>query len=276
MSFSRDTLIHLVDLIVRRTGTHAGLDTLLIRFGLEDVAPSSVGGLEKRAAALLKHLVQSPDARGPRGAELAFEMVEHALGEVHQSLSRRFFGSRSLDDECPELVNSLRQDGFEVEDGKLVRSLPQELDLAEAKDEVHRLLERFAFATSTGHLEQAIAAHARGEWASANANLRTYFESLLDDIANHLWPQESATRGTSHERRELLAQGHGGAPPFLLTALNEWVIGNRGGFIRGAWDRLHPEGSHPGLSDEEDSTFRIHLVLLTSRHLLRRLDRRST
>jgi hypothetical protein len=35
--------------------------------------------------------------------------------------------------------------------------------------------------------------------------------------------------------------------------------------------RLHPAGSHPGLSDEDDSTFRLHLVLLVARNLLRRI-----
>jgi len=35
--------------------------------------------------------------------------------------------------------------------------------------------------------------------------------------------------------------------------------------------RLHPQGAHPGLSAEEDSTFRLHLVLLVGRQLLRRV-----
>ncbi len=35
-----------------------------------------------------------------------------------------------------------------------------------------------------------------------------------------------------------------------------------------------PQGAHPGLSDEEDSTFRLHLVLLTGRTLLKRLEAR--
>jgi len=36
--------------------------------------------------------------------------------------------------------------------------------------------------------------------------------------------------------------------------------------------RLHPQGAHPGLSDEEDSTFRLHMVLLLCWLFLRRLD----
>jgi len=34
---------------------------------------------------------------------------------------------------------------------------------------------------------------------------------------------------------------------------------------------LHTEGSHPGLSDDDRSTFRLHLILITARTFLRRL-----
>jgi hypothetical protein len=53
--------------------------------------------------------------------------------------------------------------------------------------------------------------------------------------------------------------------------LNEWDD-NGLGFINGLMKRLHPKGSHPGLPDEEDSTFRLHIVLLTARLLLTRFD----
>ena len=40
----------------------------------------------------------------------------------------------------------------------------------------------------------------------------------------------------------------------------------------GLMKRLHPHGPHPGLSDQDDSTFRLHIVLLTARLLLVRFD----
>ncbi len=62
-------------------------------------------------------------------------------------------------------------------------------------------------------------------------------------------------------------------PPFLERNLNEWRD-NGGGFINGLWMRLHSQGPHPGLSDEADSTFRLHVVLITARLLLVRFDAR--
>jgi hypothetical protein len=61
------------------------------------------------------------------------------------------------------------------------------------------------------------------------------------------------------------------SPPFLSRDLNEWSDDGKN-FINGVFKRLHPQGSHPGLSDEEDYTFRLHLVLLIPRLLLRRLN----
>src|ERR1700743_1068769 len=39
---------------------------------------------------------------------------------------------------------------------------------------------------------------------------------------------------------------------------------DRKNFINGLFKRLHPAGSHPGLSNQADSTFRRHVVLLTA------------
>ena len=36
------------------------------------------------------------------------------------------------------------------------------------------------FVVPLGHLNQAINAHSRGEWASANAQMRTFLEGLLE------------------------------------------------------------------------------------------------
>jgi hypothetical protein len=150
--------------------------------------------------------------------------------------------------------------------------MPEAMQLSAGEDELHSLLQECEFATSLGHLEQAISAHTRGEWASANAQMRAFIESLFDQIAHWLSPSEAAACATSHDRRELLAKL---SPPFLLPDLNEWEVGKAGGFLQGFWRRLHPGGAHPGLSDELDSTFRLHMVLLVGLDMMRRLRNRG-
>lgn len=46
-------------------------------------------------------------------------------------------------------------------------------------------------------------------------------------------------------------------------------------FLNGLFKMLHTDGSHPGVSDEDHSTFRLRLALITGCALLRRLSNRS-
>ncbi len=64
-------------------------------------------------------------------------------------------------------------------------------------------------------------------------------------------------------------------PPFLLTEYNEWNINNqKPQYVQGLMSRMHPHGGHPGLSEEEDAAFRLHISLVTGRLFLRRFDER--
>lgn len=246
--------------------THAEIDRLLLRYGLERVAPASLGPKTTRLNALMEYLITHPNEKGPLGSDMAFELIEQIIGLLHHRFGAVMVGS------YPEgLVNALRQDGYVIEEGKLKSSLPDDVQLAEQANQLDFLLGKHGFNTAEGHLEQARSAHVRGEWAAANAQLRSFTESLFDSVAEKLAGSNASLPPGSFQKREFLARME---PPFLLANLNEWELNGRGGFLQGLWNRLHPEGSHPGLSDEEDSTFRLHIVLLVASHYLKRLDQR--
>ena len=65
-----------------------------------------------------------------------------------------------------------------------------------------RLVFCIPYEVPRGHLDQAIAAHARGDWAAANAQLRTFTESLFDHIAETLTPQGNRVLPAGHQRRQ--------------------------------------------------------------------------
>jgi hypothetical protein len=155
---------------------------------------------------------------------------------------------------------------------KLRSVLPESVPVAQEEDELRCLLSKYGFTTAQGHLDQAIAAHTRGDWASANSQLRSFIEALFDDIAQELSGGATEALKSSHARREWLAKC---TPAFFESALNEWEINGKGGFVQGFWKRLHPDGSHPGLSDERDCTFRLHLVIIVAGYFLRRFDQRA-
>ena len=167
---------------------------------------------------------------------------------------------------------ALARDGYVVmlseENGRqawLRTALPEEVQLPQTDDEVHQLLKHFGFATPLGHLDQAIEAHTRGDWAACNSQLRTFLESLYDEIAYRVKPAEAPQLASSENRRRLLAD-----IGFLSMARKELSEDGKN-YVNGLFKMLHTEGSHPGLSDEDHSTFRLHIVLVTARTFLRRL-----
>ena len=193
-----------------------------------------------------------------------------------------------------KLIAGLRFDGFEVRTTQvevdsgdpwqsggaettveLVRMLPSdvpELDFREAESEVTSLLDRHGFTVAKGHLTQAVSAFSRGEWSSANGELRNFYESYLNEIAAGLGYTGSS--GDSKASRDYLG---GLQPSFLLVDYNEWNPNNqKPQYVQGLMSRMHPHGGHPGLSEEEDATFRLQISLVTARLFLRRFHQRVT
>ncbi len=262
-NFSRITIVRALDLLGSLYGYHNQVDKFCLLYELEDVAPKDVGAILSRILRITEHLIRNPDLKGPEGGSLIFEIIEHIISVAQEQYNY------SHDNKYIALENSLRRDGYIIEDGKLKSSLPDIAQLSEKENELFSLLEKYNFSTEKGHLDQAIKAHTRGDWAAANAQLRSFMEGLFDSIAEKLAPKQEILPQHAHSRRIWLSQNP--SPSFFQSDLNEWQNDGKG-FVQGLFKRLHPQGSHPGLSDEEDSTFRLHLVILTGLHYLRRFS----
>jgi hypothetical protein len=265
MRFSRNTIIELIRAFDFRT--HASLQQVALQFGLEDALGGE--GIAKKETRLMEYLIRNPELSGPQGDSLIFELIEFLF---EQRCGVESWRNEDPETAFPSLLNALRHDGYTVDGLKLRSVLPESVPVAQEEDELRCLLRKYGFTTTHGHLEQAIAAHTRGDWASANSQLRSFIEALFDGIAQQLSEGSTEALKSSHARREWLAKC---TPAFFDSALNEWEINDKGGFVQGFWKRLHPEGSHPGLSDERDCTFRLHLVIIVAGYFLRRFDQRA-
>ena len=93
--------------------------------------------------------------------------------------------------------------------------------------------------------------------------IRNFVEEFFDRITDVAAP---GSYTSSHNRREALANAG-----FFQSDLNEWSKDGKD-FVQGFWKRLHPQGSHPGLSEKEDSTFRLHLVIITMHYFAKRFE----
>ncbi len=263
--FSRRTILAATDIL--NEPTHAEIDRFALEYGLETIAL----GYSKmdKANAIGRYLIQHPESTNDYGENTTDAVVAALVGRAIRRSVRGFEGAFSYEafqEHYLAVHSALARDGFTVSDGTLRRALPDNVDLPAADDQVHILLDQYGFAVPRGHLDQGIAAHARGDWAAANAQFRPFVESLFDCIAEHL-AHGMQVPSAGNQRRIWLANRN---PPFFLATLNEWN-GDGSGFIQAFFRRLHPAGAHPGLSDEEDSTFRLHMVLLVGRLLLRRI-----
>ena len=256
--FSELTLIEAVNLY--RHLTQAQFEQQMLYFSLNtETLPRAGLSVENKANALTAFVIGNPSHQTAEGEDLDAEIVKRTV-IVPQQWPRS------------PLQRALARDGYTLmKDGSLIRDLPPIADLPEANDELFSLLDEINFPVAKGHLDQAIKNHASGNWAAANSQLRTFLENLFNECSIRL----DADKGTdpslsSENRRSRLAAI---SPPFLLESLGEWSNDGKN-FVNGIFKRLHPAGSHPGLSDDEDCTFRLHMILIIGRHYLRRYKNR--
>lgn len=279
--FNRMTVVAAAE-VVSAFNSHGDMEVLEVEWGVS--GRYGIGSKSARVAGLSKTAVEeNPEVMTAAGRiSLARALIEKAIKAPINVKSSESW---------KKLVAGLRFDGFEIVETstkippknpwgssstettvELRRMLPQGVpgaDFREAESEVEMLLDRHRFDVARGHLKQAISAFSRGEWSSSNGELRNFYESYLNEIADKLG---FAGADNSKAKRDFL--GGGANPPFLLADYNEWDS-QKTQYVQALMNRLHPHGGHPGLSEEEDATFRLQITLVAARLFLRRFDQRS-
>lgn len=258
--FSRRTFVAAVGVLERLA--QAKLSRLLLEFGRE--VDDAVDGEGVSVTRRLNSLIRFADANPGHAAEGGDLLVDAVVERAAALLPSEEGWGEPRPDEAA-FRRTLLGDGYVAAGGCVRRILPAELGVPAAEDEITRLLAKHGMSTTKGHLDEALKTHSDGHWAAANSQIRTFLDSLLDEMAERLVPAATELPSGQARRARLAAAG------FLGRDLNEWSDDGKG-FMNGLVRRLHPRGPHPGLSDDEDSTFRLHVVLLTARLLLVRFD----
>lgn len=249
--FSRKTILTLVDTLNFRT--HDEIERFCFVFEIEQVV-ENLSSISKKETAISKYLIANKEAKGPNGSALVVEVIEYLLENKHYS-----------SDHFLKFQHHLEKDGYLLSENSIRASLPTQIPMVENEDRLIEILKKRGFEIALGHYEQAVAAHGRGEWAAANAQLRPFVEEFFNKIDTLI----NAGNATETQARKAELANFG----FFSKEYNEFLH-NGNGFVEGFWKRLHPEGPHPGLSESADSTFRLHLVLLVLHYFAERLDNR--
>lgn len=271
--FTRPTIVAANEFLAEAIRTHTQINKAVLRLGLEsEIDASTVLGIEKKCDRLGRIIldrqwetIETLDGT----VSLAEAFVREAVGLAEENSS----SVRQRD-----LLRGLARDGYVVvwgewpEPAKLRSALPDEIDLPATDDEVRGLLKHFKFSVPLRHLDLAIDTHTRGDWEAANAQLRTFLEGLLNDIARHIDLAKANALQNGANLRQMLADNSIG---FLAVDRKEWSSDGKN-YIEGLFKMLHTDGSHPGLSSEDHCTFRLHVVLVTARTFLRRLQQGRT
>lgn len=257
--------------IIGFIGTNAELDSLILEYGLTDV--ESGGSIAKTILNLKKFAVQHPELqvitdRGERS--LATALVDKAIQIARKQQRAEPF----LD----KLERYLGLDGYALTYGEVeglwgtrrellgfTVGMPAFVMLPESSSEVDKLLSGHGFETAKRHLDSARENITRGDWEAANSQCRTFLEALTDSIADDLYGAEAMERPRGLAKRQLLA-----SKGFLSRDKHEFGDGNAPAFLPGLVKLLHPDGAHPGISNQSDALFRLQVVVVTGRWLLKR------
>jgi len=272
---SKRTLLEIITIV--ENWTVAEVDRILLTFEIEMPRNSTGENISKaKKANVVLDFLSGNENKGPFTDNAQLDSVQYILEKFEREnprptntfndpFEKHFMNSHH------RLYNSLKRDGYTINNLTLVSLLPEELIEANVENELFRLLKKYSFNTAMGHLEQAIDNHLNGKWAGANGQFRTFTESLLISITNRLIP--SRTCSSFGDALVWLSNPKMLNPVLLSEQLNEVPSSSCDKpFINGLWKRLHPTGSHPGLSDEEDSTFRYHTLIVFARYLLKRIE----
>tara|TARA_R110001583_G_scaffold44966_2_gene142191 strand:- start:1360 stop:2217 length:858 start_codon:yes stop_codon:yes gene_type:complete len=263
------------------------IERIFLVFNLESYLypPSNRTNSNSKRINILLSYLKSNTSKGPFSDSFQIDLLQYVVDKYYRNkkdpkddkIYTFYKGNDYVEfedkfsDDFKKLANSLKRDGYVIKENNIKKLLPKEIEEAKTENELSLLLDKFEFLTTKGHLTQAIHNHLEGNWAGANSQFRPFIESLLIDICNILLPKNNCNNASS--ALKILSKTVN--PPFLKSELNEIENSKcNKPFIEGLWKRLHPEGNHPGLSDEEDSTFRYHITIVFAHYLLKRLEKR--
>jgi hypothetical protein len=258
--------------IIEFIRTNAELEGLVLEYDLTDQV-ASAGSIAKTILNLKKFAVQYPGhlVRTDHGERpLAAALVDKAI-----QIARKDVRTKSL---LEKLERYLNLDGYSLAFGDaeglwntrrailgFTVSMPGFVKLPESSSEVDRLLNANGFEVAKRHLDSARDNITQGDWEAANSQCRTFLEALTDAIADDLYGADATALQGGLAKRQLLA-----TRGFISREKHEFGDGNGQAFLPGLAKLLHPDGAHPGISNQPDALFRLQAVVVTARWLLKR------
>ena len=186
-----------------------------------------------------------------------WDVIDEVAEDIYQTLQnspRWEQGDRLLE----TLRRALRVDGYDLLNGRVVPFLSPSVEPAVEQGVLESHLDALGFSVARTHLDQAVDNAARGNWESANAQLRPFLEGLCDAVAQQLYEDEGKAPTRGDARQYLAAEGF----------IDEY----EDKLLRAFFKVLHGGGSHSGTSKEADCHRRRLMAFSLANYYLDRLE----
>lgn len=183
-------------------------------------------------------------------------------------------GVDTFREEIAGLRESLRADGYEltVSDEYEVQLIPTDSSAAPLAAEITALeaeLKHRGYDLALHHYTDAVAQLRDHKYEAANSQTRSMFERLLVDLAvDHLSYVDDGSANQGGRALGLLVREHTNTSPKNSTQSQPLEYRAGGRLVRGLWDVLHTNGSHPGRSSAQEARHRLQMATVIARDLL--------
>ncbi len=242
MIFSRKTIAALARALATSWKDHSHLDVLFYEYGLEH--EDEKGNVLTRYLALLRAMNEWVTPKEAAQKNL-FEITE-------QFLKKLTTYELESDEELIALQKALRLEGLECRDRQLLPTTPEPVALGSEITSLEKDLKDLELNVSVEHYRQAVDNFVDGNEEACNGQIRSYLEDLFIGICERMCKQtvKDAQAALQHLR----------SGDYLDEA--EWHT------FRSFWNSIQDKGPHRGLSDDEESLYRLHVATAMSRYLI--------
>ncbi|MBW0275195.1 hypothetical protein ATM97_05380 [Nocardia sp. MH4] len=186
----------------------------------------------------------------------------------------RTIGVGRFRERIAELCESLRADGYEltVSDDCKVQLIPTDSSAAPLAPEITALeeeLKHCGYDVALHHYTEAVSHLGNHNYETANSQTRSMFEQLLVDLAcDHAGYIDDGSANQGGKAIATLVRDHTKTSPKNSTPGQPLEYKAGGRLVRGLWDILHTNGSHPGRSNAQEARHRLQMATVLARDLL--------
>ena len=277
--FSKQLIVKAVDFM--STLSHDQLDKEIIYLDLDNRGIRIEGSIQNKKNAVLNYLLKNPDSRDNHGEVILIRMMNNVIEKLLDNVERdkdEFDIDEQAFKSDKSFYRYLRLDGYDIDFDKkcLKEDVSNYMCVSEKDDYIIKFMTEYNFFTSLGHYHQAKGSYLNGNYAALDGQLRTFVESIFQDMATYIKikePDNNQIKNISDIDAQqailIFVKCHN---PIIDIDLNEYGENNTG-YIQAFWKRLHPKGSHPGLPDNEEALYRFQLVVLNIELIIKRFEK---